>query len=88
MFGKKMMEDLNYRLVGVWKYDTLHCGIYSKSDTEESITSVETGEQFYSTRDFVANFYGLNTGDDLYECVVYDEESKTWNPLLFEMDTS
>lgn len=86
MFGKRMFDEMNYRLVGVYKYGVVHCGSYVKTEDDESITSLETGEKFYSTQEFVNSILGLAAQNELYELISYDEETKSWVPLFALID--
>ena len=87
MFGKTMVDDdLSYRLVGVKRSGVIHCGSYVKTDQEEAITSFETGEKFYNTYDFVASINGLETGTELLDLLIYDEERGSWCSLYTMID--
>ncbi len=87
MFGKTMIDDLSYRLVGV-KHSSgvIHCGSYVRTEEEEAITSFETGEKFYSAYDFVVSVRGLGAGTDLLDLLVYDEDRGSWCPLFTMID--
>lgn len=86
MFGKKMIDDLSYRLVGVYKNGIVHCGSYVKTDEEEAITSFETGEKYYDIYNFVASINGLGTDSELLQLIIYDEDEGCWNPLFALID--
>jgi len=85
MFSRQMMEDLNYRLVGVNTNGIIHSGCYYKTINGEYITSLLTGENFNSDDSFVLSILGYGARSPLMELMVYDEYENRWDPLYFHM---
>lgn len=85
MFNRQMMENLNYRLVGVNKDGIIHTGCYYKTIDGEYITSLLTGEKFNSDDSFVLSVQGYDARSPLMELMVYDEFENRWDPLYFHM---
>lgn len=82
MFGRTMDQDLSYRLVAVYNYGIMYCGSYNKTEEgDESITSIATGEKFYSIQDFIWSIKGLGSDSELLDLMIYDESSSEWYPL-------
>lgn len=84
MFSYKLNTDFNYCLVCVNINGITHCASYNKSDCDgrEVITSILSGEKFYSIDDFMRSHYGLRSYDILYDFIIYYDECEMWMPLL------
>lgn len=75
-FGKKIKDYKPYLLLGVYYHDIFHCGsYYCDSNGRESITAINSGEVFYSLREFVVSIIGLHSTDEWMECSIFDETS-------------
>ena len=88
MFGRKTIENNNYYLLSVYKNGVLYCGSYNRDSNSgiETITSINTGEVFYSLKDFTQSILGFSSRLEWYECCFFNEERKTWLQLNFLID--
>lgn len=82
MFGNSAIIKKNYILLGVFKNNQYHCGTYTRDDNDlEQITSILTGEIFYSLRSFVESILGFNTTYEWMNCYYYDDVNSNWYPM-------
>ncbi len=83
-FNKEVSKYYSYILLSVYHKGRDNCGVYNKDENgKEYITSILTGEKFYSIKDFVIDIKGYEMIDELYECFFYDEEINKWIPIEF-----
>lgn len=82
-FSYESEQDYSYLLLGIYVNGEFHTASYNKNSNEEFITSISTGECFYSLTDYVASFRGMNSFEELYEVIFYDEEQQNWFPTKF-----
>ena len=84
MFGKHLIKNRKHRLLAVYKNEVYHCASYDKvSDYCEIITSINTGEQFYTLKSFTQSLSGLKSVNDWNECLYYSNEKKKWRPVRY-----
>jgi len=86
MFGHAVNDFEAYRLLAVCNYEDTHCGAYNSIDGLETITSLQTGEVFYSVKDFVFSVIGMHSTDEWLECIFFVEPSFSDDetPVLLE----
>jgi hypothetical protein len=82
-FNQEISQDYPYLLVSVYHKDCDNCGTYYKGEDGEYITSILTGEKFYSLYDFVFSIKGLGTDDEWSSSFFYNEECGEWIPLMY-----
>lgn len=81
-FGKKITGYNSYLLLGVNNFDVMYCGSYNCNENGvETITSINSGETFYSFKEFVVSILGMHSTDEWMECCIYDEEAKQWGEI-------
>ena len=84
MFGKHLIKNKNHRLLAFYKNEVYHCASYDKvSDYCEIITSINTGEQFYTLKSFTQSIIGLKSVNEWNECLYYSSEKKKWRPVKY-----
>jgi hypothetical protein len=88
MFGRKTIENKNYYLLSVYKNGVLYCSSYNRDSISgsETITSINTGEVFYSLKEFTQSILGFNSTLEWYECCFFNEDRGTWLQLNFLVD--
>lgn len=75
-FGKKINGYNSYLLLGVYYIDSYYCGSYHcDSNGIETITAINSGEVFYSLKEFVGSILGMRSTDEWMECSIFDETS-------------
>ena len=82
-FGREVSEPFPYLLLSVSHNNIKYCGCYYKGDDGEYITSILTGEKFYSLSEFVLSIKGLEMVNEWKCCSYYDEPSDNWIPLIY-----
>ncbi len=80
-FNKEVSEDYSYLLLSVYHKNCDICGSYYKGEDGQYITSILTGEKFYTLREFVFSIKGLDMGDEWNDCFFYREDVNGWVPL-------
>lgn len=83
MFGKSLIKNKNHRLLDVCKNNIYYCASYDKDDDYEIITSINTGEKFYSLAGFVQSIIGLKSVNEFTECLYYSSDKKKWRPVKY-----
>jgi hypothetical protein len=84
MFGKHLIKNRKHRLLAVYKDDVYYCASYDKvSDYCEIITSINTGEQFYTLKSFTQSIIGLKSVNEWQECLYYSSDKKKWRPVRY-----
>jgi|688.fasta_scaffold2198282_1 hypothetical protein len=84
MFGKPFIKNRNYCLLAVRKNNILHCASYDKDDdNNEVITSINTGEKYYSLSCFVRSVIGLKSINEFKECLYYNHNKKRWRSIRY-----
>lgn len=84
MFNKPFIKDKKYCLLAVFKNDMYHCASYNKdSEYNEVITSINTGEKFYSLQSFVQSILGLKSVNEFKECLYYNSSKKRWRSIKY-----
>jgi hypothetical protein len=84
MFGKPFIKNRQYCLLAVRKNNILHCASYNKDDNyNEIITSINTGEKFYSLACFVRSIIGLQSINEFKECLYYNQNKKRWRSIKY-----
>ena len=82
MLGKQVVIKKDYILLSVSKNNIRHCASYSCDDKNlEQITSIATGEVFYTLRSFVESILGFNTTNEWEDCCYYDDYNSDWYPM-------
>lgn len=71
------MFENKYILLGVKKGETIYCGTYN----DNKVLSLNTGEIFYSIKDFVEIILGLNFRNELEQCFYYDDIENNWKSI-------
>lgn len=80
-FSKEISQNYSYLLLNVCHNNKNYCGTYYKGLDGEYITSILTGEKFYSLEKFISS---VKEGkDDWHYCNYYDEEIDCWFPLEY-----
>lgn len=82
-FNKEVSKDYSYLLLSAYNNSRDNCGSYYKGEEGEYITSILTGEKFYSVRDFVLSVKGYGIFDEITDCFFYDEEISNWVPIFY-----
>jgi hypothetical protein len=82
MFCYNLTTEEPYRLVSVLVGDKIHCGTYFKSDDEESITCLSSGEKFFRISDFMDHHFGMKQYDINADFAIYDPYENRWDPLM------
>lgn len=84
MFGRPFIKNRQYCLLAVFKNGVYYCASYNKDDDNtEVITSINTGEKFYSLKGFVESIIGLNSVNEFNECLYYNYDKKRWRSLKY-----
>ena len=84
MFGKSVIKDRKYYLLAVYKNEIYNCASYNKDDEYcEIITSINTGEKFYSLKSFVDSILGLRSVNEWDECLYYSKNKNRWRSLKY-----
>lgn len=81
MFGYDIINPSNYHLIGCYKYGVIYTGSYTKIGDCEKITSINTGEVFYSIKEYIDSIYGLRMENELFTFLIYNEITNAWLPL-------
>lgn len=81
MFGYNIINPRNYHLIGCYKYGVIYTGSYTKIGDCEKITSMITGENYYSITDYINSIYGLRMENELFTFLIYNEITNAWLPL-------
>lgn len=81
MFSYKIYNESNYHLVGTYKNEVIHCGIYNKINNIETITSINSGVIYYRINEFLEEIHGMGTTTPLTSFMIYDENTSRWSPL-------
>ena len=77
MFGKQLIKIKKNRLLAVCKNGVYYCASYDKDDDYyEVITSINTGEKFYSLQSFVHSIIGMRSVNEFNECLYYNSNKK------------
>jgi hypothetical protein len=84
MFGKPFIKDRKYCLLAVFKNNIYHCASYNKDDDYcEVITSINTGEKFYSIKGFVESILGMKSVNEWDECLYYNSNKNRWRSIKY-----
>lgn len=83
MFGKSFIKDKKYCLLAVFKNGVYHCASYNKDINCEVITSIDTGEKFYSLDSFVKSIIGLKSVNEWNECLYYNNSKNRWRSVKY-----
>lgn len=83
IFGKEVIENKPYMLIGVFHDGVYNCASYTSSGDDEKITSIQTGEVFTNLRKFVESVRKCETYHEWSECHFYDEDKADWYPMLY-----
>ena len=84
MFGKQLIKNKKHRLLAVYKNDVYYCASYNKDhDYCEVITSINTGEKFYSLQSFVHSIIGLKSINEWNECLYYSSYKNRWRSIKY-----
>jgi hypothetical protein len=84
MFGKQLIKNKKHRLLAVYKNDVYYCAYYNKDhDYCEVITSINTGEKFYSLQSFVHSIIGLKSINEWNECLYYSTYKNRWRSVKY-----
>ena len=84
MFGKELIKNKKHRLLAVYKNDIYYCASYNNDDDYcEIITSINTGEKFYSLQSFVHSIIGLKSINEWNECLYYSSYNKRWRSIKY-----
>ena len=84
MFGKSLIKNKKHRLLAVCKNNIYYCASYDKDDDYyDVITSINTGEKFYSLAGFVQSIIGLKSVNEFTECLYYSSSKKKWRPVKY-----
>lgn len=81
MFSYNIYNERNYHLVGTYKNGIIHCGVYSKINNLEMITSINSGKNYYTIYEFLNDIHGLGTDTELTSFMIYDDNTYRWSPL-------
>jgi hypothetical protein len=93
MFGVLIYDYKPYRLLGVYKYGDFHPAVYNRTEEGvETITSISTGEVFYTIIEFTRSVYGLAAENEWSDCLYLEEDidnddecskiNNNWCPLF------
>jgi len=82
MLGKSVIMNHSYLLISVEKNGIRYCASYSKDDEKETITSINTGEVFYTLKSFVESILGFSSTYEWSDCYYYDEYNSQWLIML------
>ncbi len=85
MFNYELTNEEPYKLVSVIIGDKIHCGSYIKTDDEESITCLSSGEKFYRISDFMDSHYGMKPYDINIDFAIYNSDENSWYPLMMSI---
>lgn len=84
MFGKSLIKNKKHRLLAVCKNNIYYCASYDKiNHNYEVITSINTGEKFYSLHSFVHSIIGLKSVNEYNECLYYNSDKKKWRAIKY-----
>ena len=84
MFGKQVIKNKKHRLLAVYKNNIYYCASYNKdSNYCEFITSINTGERFYSLKSFTKSILGLKSVNEWDECLYYSYDKKKWRAVKY-----
>jgi hypothetical protein len=85
MFGKSLIKNKKHRLLAVRKNNIYYCASYDMDNDDycEVITSINTGEKFYSLASFVQSIIGLKSVNEFNECLYYSNNKKKWRPVKY-----
>jgi hypothetical protein len=84
MFGKELIKNKKHRLLAVYKNDIYYCASYNNDDDYcEIITSINTGEKFYSLQSFVHSIIGLKSINEWDECLYYSSSKNRWRSVKY-----
>ena len=84
MFGKQLIKIKKNRLLAVRKNGVYYCASYDKDDDYyEVITSINTGEKFYSLQSFVHSIIGMKSVNEFNECLYYNSNKKKWRQVKY-----
>ena len=79
-FDKEVSANYSYLLLRVFHNCIENIGIYYKGEDGEYITSIITGEKFYTLKAFVMSIQGLSYVNEWTACSFYHDD--TWNSLM------
>ena len=83
LFNINVSKDYTYLLLSVYHKDYYICGSYYKGEEGCFITSILSGEKFYSLYEFVLSIKGLDMDNELSNCLFYNEVIKEWVPIIY-----
>jgi len=82
-FSYETDEDYPYLLLCIYDKGEYKTASYNKGTDGEYITSIITGERFYSLYDYIISIKGMNYFDEMYSVIFFDEDRKDWFPVKF-----
>jgi hypothetical protein len=83
MFGKSLIRNKKHCLLAVRKNNIYYCASYDNDDYCEVITSINTGEKFYSLASFVQSIIGPKPVNEFSECLYYSSKKNKWRQVKY-----